>query len=479
MQLSKLVENVEIKQIIGDLNLDIREVKIDSNYITKGDMFICLIGSDYDGHDFINQVENYGASAVVTEKVLQTNITQIVVENSRLAMSKIASNYFGNPEKQIKIIGVVGTNGKTSTCHIIKNILQKSGVKCGVIGTLGIEYADKFFESKLTTPDPLDFFAIIKDMVDNDIHTVVMEVSAHSIYLDKVRNLEFDIAIFTNCTRDHLDFFENMEKYEQTKYSFFEKNICKYIVANVDDQLGAKIAKNLKGVITYGVDNPADVFAMDIKQTIKGNTFVLNLFDCIYEINLNLFGDFNVYNALASATATALFGIKPNVIASSLSNVQTINGRLEKVFENSYSVYVDYAHTPDGLMKVLTTLKKNCKGRLICVFGCGGNRDFGKRELMGKISASVADFTVITSDNPRFEEPMDIMTEIEKGHLQVSKNYIMIQDRVEGIKYAISMAKKNDVILIAGKGGEKYQEVLGIKHLYNDKDTVNEIVRGC
>ena len=473
MQLNKLIKDLEIKQVIGNLDLEIREVKIDSNSITKGDMFICLIGANYDGHDFINQVENYGASVVVTEKILQTNITQIVVENSRLAMSKIASNYFNNPEKQIKIIGVVGTNGKTSTCHIIKNILEKAGVKCGVVGTLGVEYADKFFESKLTTPDPLDFFAIIKDMVDNGIQCVVMEVSAHSIYLDKVRNLQFDIAIFTNFTRDHLDFFENMEKYEQTKYSFFEKNICKYIVANIDDELGAKISKNLKGVITYGIDNPADVFAMDIKQTVKGNIFLINLFDCVYEIDLNLFGDFNVYNALASATATALFGVKPNVIASALCSVEKIDGRLEKVFEKDFSVYIDYAHTPDGLTKVLTTLKKNCKGKLICVFGCGGNRDFGKRELMGKISANIADFTVITSDNPRFEEPMDIMSEIEKGHLQVSKKYVMVQDRVEGIKYAIAMAKKDDVVLIAGKGGEKYQEVLGIKHLYNDKDTVN------
>ncbi len=478
MQLKKLIKNLSVKEIIGDLDIDIHEIKIDSNFVTKGDLFICIKGGDFDGHEFAVKAEQYGALAVVTERKLDVFIPQIIVENTRLAMGELAKEYYLPKTQNLKLIGVVGTNGKTSTTHIIKTILDSAGVKCGVIGTLGVYYGDKFLEPSLTTPDPLELYKIFKDMAEDGVKAVIMEVSAHAIHFGKVKGLNFEVGVFTNFTRDHLDFFEDMEKYKNTKVSFFKDNVCKYIVTNSDDKVGLEIANLRSDSITYGVYNPADVFGIDIKCSRFGSSFVLNLFDCIYSVDMNLIGEFNVYNALASATATALFGIKTDKIIEGLGKVKNVSGRLECVFDGDYSVFVDYAHTPDGLEKSLVALRDICTNRLICIFGCGGNRDKGKRSQMGRISGELADFTIVTSDNPRYEEPMEIMMEIESGVLEKSKKYVLVQDRVEAIRYAMEMAKQNDVILIAGKGSEKYQETLGIKRVYNDKDTVNEIIRG-
>jgi UDP-N-acetylmuramoyl-L-alanyl-D-glutamate--2,6-diaminopimelate ligase len=248
-------------------------------------------------------------------------------------------------------------------------------------------------------------------------------------------------------------------------------------VVNADDSLGIEIEKKHQKAISYAIENPADVFAMDVKQTKKGLSLILNLFDCVYNLEIPLTGMFNVYNALASATVCALVGVKTDKIVSALKKIKGVSGRMQKVYGEDFSVFIDYAHTPDGLEKVLTALKKDITGKLICVFGCGGNRDQGKRKEMGRVSGSIADFSVITSDNSRFEEPMEIMSEIEKGVLEVSKKYVLIQDRYQATKYAIDMAKAGDVIILAGKGSEKYQEVLGIKKPYNDKDSVEEILK--
>ncbi len=478
MQLSKLIKSVSVKEIVGNTNIEIHEIKIDSNSVTKGDLFICIEGADFDGHNFATTAQNYGAYAVVVNRRLELSIPQIIVEDTRQAMSFIAREFYGLPDKKLKLIGVVGTNGKTTTTHIIRTVLENVGVKCGVMGTLGIYYGDKFIEPRLTTPDPLELYKLFSDMVSEGVKAVVMEVSAHAIHFGKVKGLSFEVGVFTNFTRDHLDFFKDMESYKRTKLSFFKDNTCKYVVCNSDDDLGLEIACIRSDAISYGVYNPADVFGIDLKLNRFGSSFVLNLFDCIYKVNLNLIGEFNVSNALAAATATALFGVKTDKIIEGLRNVKSVSGRLECVFDGDYAVFIDYAHTPDGLAKALFALKKVAENKLICVFGCGGNRDKGKRGEMGKISAKCADFTVVTSDNPRFEEPMEIMMEIEKGVLSKSKNYILIQDRVEAIRYAMDMAKAGDIILIAGKGSEKYQETLGIKRMYNDKDTVIEIIRG-
>ena len=314
-------------------------------------------------------------------------------------------------------------------------------------------------------------------MADAGVKCVIMEVSAHALYLNKTEGINFEVGVFTNLTQDHLDFFENMEKYKKAKLKLFEDNRCKFIVSNSDDETGHEIIKNSKNAVSYGINNPADVFAVNIKESDMGTEYFINLFDRVYEIKTPLIGKFIVYNSLAAATASALLGVKTDAAKNGLSDMKTVSGRMEKVYGEKFDVFIDYAHTPDGLKKSLESLKPLCKNRLICVFGCGGNRDVSKRRLMGRISGELADFTVITSDNPRYEEPMKIIGEIETGMLEVSKKYVIVQNRVEGIRYALEYAKDGDSVLIAGKGSEKYQEILGTKHMYNDKDTVREIMK--
>lgn len=478
MKLEKVIENLEVVKVVGNLNIDILDVKIDSKSVGFGTLFICLKGQNYDSHNNVCQVEKYGGVALITERELDTKLTQIIVKDTRFAMSIIAGNFYCHADKKLKIIGVTGTNGKTSTTHLIKHILEKNGVKCGVIGTLGVFYDGIEQESSLTTPDPLELHKIFSDMLKKGVKVVAMEVSAHALYLKKIKGITFDVGIFTNLTRDHLDFFKSIDEYKKAKLSFFDNSTCKYIVANIDDEVGKEIYQNYKNVITYGLKNPSDIFAVNIKEKKSGTSFVVNLFDCIFEVKNELLGEFNVYNSLSALTAVCLVGISPNRAVEGVNGLKCISGRLEKVYDKDVFVYVDYAHTPDGLKKVLNTLKMICKKRLICVFGCGGNRDQGKRKEMGKISGELADFTVVTSDNPRYEEPMEIIRQIEQGLLEINKNYVLVQERVEGIRYALNLASDGDVVLVAGKGSEKYQEILGIKHLYNDKDTILEIIEG-
>ena len=461
MKLIKLIKDLDFYTKAENLDVEVTNVTIDSNSVVKGSLFIAITGSENDGHDYIRQAENYGAVAIVCEREVETSLPQIIVNDSRIAMSKIAAEFYRHPEKKLKLIVVVGTNVKTTTTHIIKKILEVRGINTGLIGTLGAYYNDKFIESSLTTPDPLELYKLLDLMQASGVKVVVMEVSAHAIILNKINDLYFDVGVFTNFSQDHLDFFDNMENYKMAKLKFFTDNRCKYIVTNSDDELGVKILKECKGVVSYGIVNPSDVFAIDVVEDVNYTKFVVNLFDCVYTAKINLIGYFNVYNCLAAATATALLGVPTKKIIEGLSKTEVVNGRLECVYNGEYRVFVDYAHTPDGLEKSLSALRHTCLGKLICVFGCGGNRDKQKRGLMGRISGENSDFSVITSDNPRYEEPMEIISDIEKGILEVSSKYV-------------SIATEGDVVLIAGKGGEKYQEVLGIKHLYNDKDTIEK-----
>ena len=477
MKLSELIAGLNVKQIIGNTNVEIKEVKTDSNFVSEGDLFICISGGNFDGHDFVQQAMYYGASAIVTEKELQISLPQVIVEDSRIAMSVIASNFYGHPDKKLKIIGVTGTNGKTTTTHIIKKILDLSGIKSGIIGTLGAFYGDKFIEPTLTTPDPLTLYKILKDMLEDGVEIVAMEVSAHSLALDKLYGIQFEVAVFTNFTQDHLDYFKSMDEYKRAKLKLFSEFVCKYKVLNADDENYKDFLTASNESISYGIFSPSDVFAMDIKDEGDRSKFILNLFDCVYRVELKLKGEFNVYNALAAVTAVSVVGVRVDDAVYGLENISVVSGRMERVYSNDFSVYVDYAHTPDGLQKALSTLKTP-ENRLVCVFGCGGNRDKTKRKIMGEISGKFADFTIITSDNPRFEEPMDIIYDIEDGIAKVNKNYVAIQDRSQAIEYAINHAKKGDVILVAGKGSENYQDILGIKHVFKDKDIIEEIIRG-
>ena len=478
MNLSKIIQEIEVVEIVGKMDIEISEIVIDSKSVVKNSLFVCLSGQKFDGHDYVGQAERYGAKAVVVEKKIQTNLTQIIVKNCRQVLPLLCSALYEHCDKKLKLIGVTGTNGKTTTAHLIYQTLKYADKSCGVIGTIGIYYNDKFIEANLTTPDPPELFKILYDMYNAGIEIVVMEVSAHAIFLEKIYGMNFKIGIFTNLSLDHLDFFENFENYKESKLKFFKNNFCEYVVTNSDDETGREIISINKKTFSYGLENPADVFAIDLSSDKSGTQFIINLFDYVYQLKINLIGEYNVYNVLASSTCGVILGIKPQKIMSVLEKVKPISGRLEKVYDEKFTVYVDYAHTPDGLEKSLTTLKNLSNRSLICVFGCGGNRDKSKREIMGNISGKYSDFTIITSDNPRYEEPMEIISEIEKGLIKSCGNYLIIQDRHEAIEYALSHAKKGDIILIAGKGCEKYQEVFGIKKLFNDKDTVIEIMCG-
>ena len=478
MQLKELLKDIDVKETFGATDVEISDITANSNAVTRGSLFVCISGDNYDGHDFIRQVEEYGAAAVICERKLDASLTQVIVEDARIAVSQAAAGFYGHADKKMKLIGVLGTNGKTTTTHLITSVLTGAGVKCGLIGTLGVFYGDKYYESALTTPDPIELHRTLSEMYESGVEAVIMEVSAHAAYLKKVYGLSFEIGVFTNFTQDHLDFFGDMENYKKAKTSFFKDNDCKYIVTNGDDAVGREIARTAAGkAIVYGVDEPADVFAVNVEDTKNGSAFVFNLFDCIFDVKLNLIGKHNVSNALAAATACALYGVPVEKAAKGLEDLKGVSGRLECVFDGDFTVYVDYAHTPDGLLKSLQTLKERATGKLICVFGCGGNRDKGKRSVMGAISGEYADFTVLTSDNPRYEEPMEILWQIERGVKEKTDAYVIVQDRAEGIKYALSAAKKGDVVLIAGKGSEKYQEVFGIKRPFCDKDYVNGILR--
>ena len=478
MKLTELIKGVTYREISGKTDLEIKDVSADSNAVSKGGLFVCLSGLNYDGHDFIKQAEDYGCVAAIVERKADSRLTQIVVDDSRKALSEVAAAFYGHADKKMKLIGVIGTNGKTTTTHLIASVLINSGIKCGLIGTLGVFYGNSFREPTLTTPDPLELHKTLAEMYESGVEAVVMEVSAHAVYLKKVYGLDFEIGVFTNLSQDHLDFFGTMENYKHAKTSFFTDNFCKYAVLNGDDETGREIAKNSVGkAITYGIDDPADVFAIDIDERRTDTAFVLNLFDCIYDVTLNLIGKYNVYNALAAATACALYGVPPEKVAEGIENLKGVSGRLECVYDGDFSVYIDYAHTPDGLEKCLSTLKSHTVNRLICVFGCGGNRDKEKRPIMGEISGRYADFTVLTSDNPRYEEPMEILWQVERGIREKTDGYVIVQERSDGIKYALDIAKKGDTVLLAGKGSEKYQEIFGIKRPFCDKDFVKEYLR--
>ncbi len=473
MKISDLIKNIKNVKVVGKTDIEVLDIKTESNLVTKGCLFVALKGKECDGHDYIHKAEKFGAIAVVTEREVETNLTQIIVENARQALAIMASEFYFNPSKKMLVVGVVGTNGKTTTANLIYEICNKNNLKCGVIGTLGAKFGDNFLETSLTTPDPIDLHKILALMVAENVKVVVMEVSAHAIFWEKIYGIHFNVGIFTNLSRDHLDFFDNMSEYERVKMSFFNNDNCDYVVVNSDDETGRKIIKNKRGVITFGIDNPSDVFA--IKKSKTDEKVVFNLFDCVYEVQLKLVGDYNLQNALGACTVASLLGIKLDNIVSALEKIQGVEGRLEEVYFNKCRVFIDYAHTPDGLHKTLNVLRPLCKNKLIVLFGCGGNRDKGKRFQMGEIAEKYADFVIVTSDNPRYEEPMSIIYDIEKGVLSVGKKYLLIEDRKSAIEYALEMAQKGDILLIAGKGAEKYQDVLGIKEPYNDKDTVIEI----
>ncbi len=477
MKLSQLIKNLTYEKVCGNAEVEIEGLCANSQKVKKGDLFICYGGLSFDSHAVAEEAKRAGAVALVCERQLDCSLPQVIVRGGREAMSALAAEFYLHPEKKLKLVGVTGTNGKTTTTFMLKSIFDKKGIKSAIVGTLGVFYGDIVISPGLTTPDPLFMYSLFADMAADGVQYVFMEVSAHAIYFGKIAGLRFEAGIFTNCTQDHLDFFGDMKRYSACKESFFMDGKCKISVVNVDDRLGLRLLKNVPGAISYGLENPCDSFAVNIEESLEGTRFVINLSDELAEIELSLAGRHNVYNALAAATCAHALGIDAECVAEGLKQLKCVPGRLERVAQhNGGEIFVDFAHTPDGLEKSLTTLKKLCKGKLYCLFGCGGNRDATKRPIMGRIAAKISDFVIITSDNPRFEDPYDIIMQIEKGVAEAGGRYVSVTDRELAIEYALNLIGDGDVLLVAGKGGETTQEIMGVKHSFSDNQVIKKLI---
>lgn len=473
MLLKELIKNVDVKNIIDEKQINVTSLCCDEKDVKDGSMFFCLIGSLVDGHQFAYKAKQKGACVIVCEKPLDVDITQVVVEDSRKAMAIMAANFYHNPQQKFKLVGITGTNGKTTTTHYVKTILESAGYKVGIIGTLGAFVDNQKWESNLTTPDPIKLYEIFSIMAKYNVQFVIMEVSAHAIYWNKIWGLKFEVGALTNITQDHLDFFDNFEAYKQTKQKFLTENFCKNIVVNADDQSGKELMLKNCEVIFYGITSPSDAFIFDYEFSFSGTKYALNLFDDVFLIEAKHIGKFNLYNALCAATICKLLGLLVSQIVTGLKQLTSVDGRFNVInLGNQKTVILDYAHTPDGLKNILLSVKEITDGKVVSLFGCGGNRDKTKRQIMGEISGTLADFTIITSDNPRFEKPMDIIGEIEKGVKKAGVNYVCIEDRTAAIGYGLSILKSGDALVVCGKGAENYIEKMGAKIYYSDKETI-------
>ena len=472
MKLSELSRELAGAVLKGDA--EIRSLATDSRVAGEGDLFFCMRGTHADSHLFAAEAEERGAAAVLSEHDTGVSIPQLIVPDAREAMARAAAAFYGHPERDLTLIGVTGTNGKTTVTHMLYEIFTAAGKACGRIGTLGAKYGATEVPPALTTPDPVALFSLLSDMKRAGTRIVAMEVSAHALALKKVAPICYDAAVFTNFTQDHLDFFGDMQTYGAAKKLLFTASHCREAILNADDEFSR--ALEVTPQTTYGIEYPADCFAIIEEESIEGTRMLLNLEDDLAEVFLPMAGRHNVSNALAAAACAHRLGVPCGEIAEGVSRVR-VDGRLERVGErNGAPVFVDFAHTPDGIQKSLAALRPYCKGRLILLFGCGGNRDREKRPLMGAAAARYADFTVLTSDNPRFEDPAAILSEIEEGMRPLTENYVAIEEREEATRYAVGLLKEGDILLIAGKGGETEQEIMGIKYSYNDKTIVKNIL---
>ena len=486
MRLSKLLEALPEAELIysGEAwDREIESIFTDSRENNPNGLFVCLQGESVDAHTKVEQSRKNGCVAFVVSRVLETDAPQILVKDTREALSLLSQAYYGYPAKQMKIVGITGTNGKTTTSYMLAAILNAAGKETGVIGTLGAKFAGKEVPLALTTPDPLQLQALFAEMLSCGVEYVIMEVSAHALFYKKVAGITFNACIFTNFTQDHLDFFTDMQAYKRAKTALFSAEYCPIAILNGDDEVGREIGeicaleRSVKRVY-YGIQTPVDCFAICTDENLYGTECMFNLNDELCRARISMVGRYNVYNALAAATCARELGVETEKIAVGLNGLDGVCGRLQRV--GTYrraTVYVDFAHTPDGLAKSLQSLKRYCKGRLICLFGCGGNRDKSKRKIMGEVAAKNADFSVLTSDNPRFEDPLDIIGEIENGHRGISLRYVIVTERKNAIEYALDMLQRDDVLLVAGKGGEQYQEIMGIKYPFNDQDIIEKLLK--
>ena len=477
MELKTILSGLENLKVKGSLDVDVPNIKNDSRTVKPGDMFVAIKGFDIDGHEHINEACANGAKVILAQtnqitkediKDVPEDVTIVIADDTRYALAICACNFYKNPSRKIKLIGVTGTKGKTTTTYMIRDILEKQGIKVGLIGTVASYIGDtKIQNNDNTTPESLKLQEILAQMVEKDCEIVVMEVSSQSLKLHRVAGCNFYMAIFTNLAEDHISTKEhpNMEDYFNSKVELFK--MCKTGIINSDD---------IYNYTTYGIDNNCDLLAKDITVTNQYVDFKVKLGDKNERVKVSIPGRFSVYNSLAAICATLKLGCSPESIKDALIDIR-VPGRNELVTnKKGLTIMIDYAHTPASLEKILSAVKIYTKGRVISVFGCGGNRDRNKRPMMGEASGRVADYTIITSDNPRDEEPEEIVKEIEKGIKKTKGKYECIVDRVEAIKKAIKMANQKDIIVLAGKGHEQYQEIKGKRYPFDEAKIVNEII---
>ncbi len=486
MELKRILVGLENLKVKGNLDTEIKGIAKSSNEVKEGYLFVAIKGFTVDGHNFIEDAIKNGATAVMVEEgcdlksiKFKEDTIIIMAKSTREGLAIVSSNFYNNPSTKFKLIGVTGTKGKTTTTYMIKEILEKAGQKVGLIGTIATYInGKKIKDSERTTPESLELQQLFAQMVEEGVETVVMEVSSQSLKLNRVAGCNFDIVIFTNFSEDHISPKEHpdMEDYFNSKLKLFE--MCKTGIVNTDDLHGAKIPRLFpeSNITTYGIDNFANVLAKDITITNSYVDFKVKIKDRNERVKTGIPGRFSVYNSLAAICVAQKFGIDPEVVKQALLEVR-VPGRSEMVDNKlELPIMIDYAHSPESLQNILYATKSYTRGRVISVFGCGGDRDSSKRPIMGEISGKVADYTIITSDNPRTEKPEDIIKAIEEGISKTKGKYEVVVDRTEAIEKAIKMANKRDIIILAGKGHETYQEINNEKNHFDEREIVKEII---
>ena len=467
MQLKTLVAAIPVRQVIGPLDRPVESITYDSRRVQRNGLFVALRGEKTDGHEFIGQAIERGATVIVAEREEKhARATCVVVENTRTAMADLAASFYGFPVRKLKLAGVTGTNGKTTTTFLIKHICDKAGLRCGLIGTVRYEIGERVLPATRTTPESLDLQELFAQIVNAGCKAAAMEVSSHALAQERTRGLEWDTAVFTNLTQDHLDFHGTMEKYFEAKAKLFtqladqQQKRKPVAIVNIDDRYGEQLLNRMDkkiSVVTYGMGVRADFRASSYRMEVGGTSYQLDANGKSYLVRVPLIGRFKVANSLAALAAAQAMGVGLREAVLSLGKSPQVPGRLEAVpAKRQFQVFIDYAHSPDALLNVLKTLRELAPGRLIVVFGCGGDRDRQKRPLMAAVVDQNADFAIITSDNPRKEDPDAIIAEVETGFR--STNYEKVADRTAAITRAIELAQPRDVVLIAGKGHENYQE---------------------
>ena len=493
MILNEILNGIEIRKIHGGVGLEISGIALDSQKVGRGYLFAALRGEKQDGHSYIKQALERGAAALLLERFtddVPQGVTVVEVEDSRVALAGGAANFYGRPARSLTMVGITGTNGKTTITYLLESIWKAGNKNPGVIGTIDYRFSGRRTEAPMTTPESVEIMRLLGEMRDAGVDRVAMEVSSHAIDKERILGCEFDAAVFTNLTQDHLDYHGSMENYRNVKKRLFTELLRdsskerKYSIINIDDPAGVQIADEAVGeVITYSIDNPgADVYAFDHSVTGSGISADINTPWGRLEVSSRLFGEHNLSNILAAATAALATGSTPSEVEEGLARFSVVPGRLERVETPcGIAVLVDYAHTPDALKNVLMAIRPLTPGRVVLGFGCGGDRDRAKRPIMGRIGMELSDVLIITSDNPRTESPEKILDDVERGVKEAAgpdeKAYSRIEDRRTAIKEAVGIARPGDTVLIAGKGHEDYQVVGTVKRPFDDRKVAAEAIR--